>query len=221
MQAAVNHEAHSSRRAAILEAAEAVFAESGYDRARLDDVASRVGIRRASLLYHFHDKSSLYAAVTASMGHALGTRFRQVLDEGGSPGARLERTVDAWLDYVSTRPTMIRIMLRELADGASEHARPFAEQAVGTLKALHAVIDEGQASGALLPADGLRVVSAILGASTFLTLYGAVLGAARSDLPLAALADRAEHRALLIAMFRKFLGTQPTSPLEALPATDR
>ncbi|MGH7287017.1 MAG: TetR family transcriptional regulator, partial [Myxococcota bacterium] len=47
-------------RAAILAAAEAVFAERGFAAARLEDVAARVGIRRASIVYHFRDKRELY-----------------------------------------------------------------------------------------------------------------------------------------------------------------
>jgi TetR/AcrR family transcriptional regulator len=214
VQAAVNQDVHQSRRGAILEAAESVFAEAGYDRARLEDVALRVGIRRASLFHHFPDKGSLYEAVTASMGHDLATRFRRALDSDGSPGARLERTVDEWLDYLTERPTFVRIVLRELADGASEHARPFAEQALTVLAALRAVIDEGQ------PADGLQVLSASLGASTFLTLYGAVLGTGASDVG-PTLANREQHRALLIAMFRNFLGTHRTGPGPETHATDR
>ena len=212
MQAAVNHEVHQSRRETILEAAEIVFADHGYDRARLEDVASRVGIRRASLLYHFKDKSSLYRAVTESMGGDLAARIRRALDAGGSPGVRLERTIDEWLDYVAARPTFVRILLRELADGATEHARPFAEQALAVLAEVRGVVDEGQASGVLLPADGVQVMSATLGASAFLMLYGAVLGSAGADVgPI--LASREQHRALLIAMFRNFLGTNQTVPV--------
>jgi TetR/AcrR family transcriptional regulator len=220
VHAAVNQDVHQSRRSAILEAAESVFAEAGYDRARLEDVASRVGIRRASLFHHFPDKGSLYAAVTASMGQDLANRFRRVLRGEGSPGARLERTIDEWLDYLVERPTFVRIMLRELADGASEHARSFAEQALAVLAELRAVIDEGQSAGILLPADGLQVLSASLGASTFLTFYGAVLGSGEPEVN-PTLANRDQHRALLIAMFRNFLGTHRTGPGPETDATDR
>jgi TetR/AcrR family transcriptional regulator len=43
-------------RAAILDAAEALFSERGFDATRLEDVAERVGIRRASIVYYFKDK---------------------------------------------------------------------------------------------------------------------------------------------------------------------
>ncbi len=206
MQAAVHHEVQQSRRAAILEAAELEFADAGYDRARLEDVASRVGIRRASLLYHFKDKPSLYAAVTDSMASDIASRFDRSLAVDGSPGARLERSIDAWLDFVASRPTFVRILLRELADGATEHARPFGTHALRVLGSLLAVIREGQATGALLSTDGLQVLSAILGSSAFLTLHGPVLVSGGANVG-AVLATRAQQRELLTSMLRTFLET--------------
>ena len=46
-------------RAAILAAAEALFAERGVAETRLEDVAAAVGIRRASIVYYFAGKSQL------------------------------------------------------------------------------------------------------------------------------------------------------------------
>ena len=46
-------------RAAILEAAERLFARRGYAATRLEDVADAVGLKRAALFYHFRDKTEL------------------------------------------------------------------------------------------------------------------------------------------------------------------
>src|SRR5262249_17953307 len=50
-------------RRAVLRAAEQVFARLGYAGARMEDVAERVGIRRASLVYYYRDKDALYQAL--------------------------------------------------------------------------------------------------------------------------------------------------------------
>ena len=47
----------------ILQAAETEFANRGFARARLEDIAEPVGITRAAIIYHFGDKQALYAAV--------------------------------------------------------------------------------------------------------------------------------------------------------------
>lgn len=51
------------KRAAILEAALAVFAKGGYRAGSLREMASHVGMSEAGLLHHFPNKSALLAAV--------------------------------------------------------------------------------------------------------------------------------------------------------------
>lgn len=53
----------SAKRTAILDAALEVFAESGYRKGSLRDVATRVEMSEAGLLHHFPNKSALLAAV--------------------------------------------------------------------------------------------------------------------------------------------------------------
>lgn len=48
------------RKQAILEAALTVFAERGYEAARLDDVAARAGVAKGTLYLYFKDKEALF-----------------------------------------------------------------------------------------------------------------------------------------------------------------
>lgn len=104
-------------RAAILVAAERLFAERGFDTTRLEDVAAAVGIRRASIVYHFRDKHELYDAVLADALGALLTRLEVALFGKGTFALRIERTVLAWIDGIIARPALARLLLREIADG--------------------------------------------------------------------------------------------------------
>ena len=66
-------------RAAILDAAETLFAERGFAETRLEDVAAAVGIRRASIVYYFADKPALYDAVLADVFDGLLARIEPML----------------------------------------------------------------------------------------------------------------------------------------------
>lgn len=54
-----------ARRAAIVEAASASFAEHGYERASLRDIAARANVTHAALLRHFASKDELLLAALA------------------------------------------------------------------------------------------------------------------------------------------------------------
>jgi AcrR family transcriptional regulator len=49
-----------ARRQAILDAALAVFAERGFEAARLEDVAARAGVAKGTLYLYFRDKEALF-----------------------------------------------------------------------------------------------------------------------------------------------------------------
>jgi len=52
-----------ARRQAILKAALAVFAERGFEAARLDDVAARAGVAKGTLYLYFEHKEALFEAL--------------------------------------------------------------------------------------------------------------------------------------------------------------
>jgi AcrR family transcriptional regulator len=58
--------AAAARRAAILDAALHVFAEHGYESARLDEVAARAGVAKGTLYLYFKDKEDLFEAMVRS-----------------------------------------------------------------------------------------------------------------------------------------------------------
>jgi TetR/AcrR family transcriptional regulator len=130
--------AHGARaektRAAVLEAAEALFAERGFEATRLEDIAERVGIRRASIVYYFKDKREIYDAVLAGVFGDLHRALARVLEPDEPLPARIEAAVSAFADYVGARPTLARILLREVANATPEsraallaHTRPFTD----------------------------------------------------------------------------------------------
>jgi len=119
-------------RRAILTAAEGLFAERGFAATRLEDVAEAVGIRRASIVYHFRDKAALYDAVLADVLGALRDRLEPCLLASGPLARRAEAAVAAWVDFVAERHAFARLLLREVADAGPgrmppllRHIRPF------------------------------------------------------------------------------------------------
>jgi TetR/AcrR family transcriptional regulator len=148
-------------RAEIVAAAERHFAERGFQAARLDDIATEVGIRRAAIFYYFKDKQELYAAM---LDEVFGN-WAVALPTGGSAAERLEATLISWIDYMTQRPSVARLILRETANAQPGVISQFVRSASAPLQWFRAVIDEGTASGELKP---------IIEPYRFISLMGAI-----------------------------------------------
>ena len=154
-------------REAILEVAERIFAEKGYAAARLEDVAEHVGIRRASIVYHFRDKSELYGAVLDRLCQGLLRLVSPPLDGPGPLAQRIEGAVSAFVDYVAQRPTAARILLREIADGSPEQPPEFLRHLESFRALVARVMQAGRAMPRYPKADPIRIASAIAGTTVF------------------------------------------------------
>lgn len=166
-------------RAAILTAAEAVFAEKGFAAARLEDVAAQVDIRRASLVYYFRDKRALYEAVLDDLLGELLRRYRAVLDVPDGPGDKLERIARVWAAYVVERPALSRIVLREAAESSPSVSAVFANRMRPIAEAVVGLLLDGQRRGVFAPGDPLMIVMTIAGATIFHESFARVLDPGR------------------------------------------
>jgi len=68
---APKHQPPDIRRAQILEAAAAVWAEKGYHATRIDDIAERAGLSKGAVYHHFDSKVDVFTALAEKMTDEL------------------------------------------------------------------------------------------------------------------------------------------------------
>ncbi len=83
-------------RAAILAAAEEVFAARGLHRARMESIAARAGVAVGTLYNHFQDREALLSALIRSRRQSLLDRVDRAL--ASAEGAPFERGLQALLE---------------------------------------------------------------------------------------------------------------------------
>ena len=121
-----SHDAEGAREA-ILSAAEQVFAEHGFDGARVDAIAETAGYNKSLLFQYFGDKLGLYAAVNKRIDREL-TEFQahilvplledeSIASDAYKFKAFLETVIGALFDYMLEHPRIMRIILWEQAEG--------------------------------------------------------------------------------------------------------
>ncbi|NEA98706.1 TetR/AcrR family transcriptional regulator [Streptomyces sp. SID13726] len=138
-----------ARRAEIVRAARDSFAEKGFAKASLRDIAERAGITHAGLLHHFRSKDELLAAVLADRD---AEEWRQGLAEVDHP-ARLGPYLGALLRHHQKAPELMRLWI-ELAAAASRPGHPAHSYFVERYERGRALFSEGLSAGAAR--SGLR-----------------------------------------------------------------
>jgi TetR/AcrR family transcriptional regulator len=156
-------------RAAILAAAERLFARRGYAGTRLKDVAEAVGVKQAALFYHFPDKQTLYDAVIDDAFGGLVARLDEAFSVPSPIASRIERAVEAWVDAIVARPALARLILRYAAEAEERPAQSLFPAAERLLRRGWSLFEQGRASGELQPLhdDPFHSASALIGATVF------------------------------------------------------
>lgn len=157
-------------RARILSCAESLFAERGFAGTSLYAIAESAGMHTPGICYYFKTKEALYRGVMASAMSVVEERTHEALTSRASPRQRLLRAIDAWVDVLVERPTLIRLLLHEAAN-PNPTGLPSPERGPG-VRAYDAV---ERAFRDLLPdvhPDDARHFESTIGASTLFFLAG-------------------------------------------------
>jgi len=154
----------------ILDAAEEIFARDGYDAARMEDIASAVGIQRAGLFYYFKDKSALYQAMLDTVLSELLAKMTAELDQELPLLEQVENCAVAWVDFVWRRPGFARIVLREGAKTSSFNREELAKFARPIMELLQRLLEDAQQQGISQgpTVDVLHVASTLAGSTVFM-----------------------------------------------------
>ena len=101
----------------ILDAAERLFAEQGYELTSLSDVGREAGLSRATPGYFFGSKAELHRAVLERCfeeGREAVRRGRdRALASGESAEVILAGAVSDYIDFVGARPHFVKLIQRE------------------------------------------------------------------------------------------------------------
>lgn len=211
-------------REAILEAAQIVFAEHGFDGARVDTIAQVSGYDKKLLFHYFGDKLGLYTEVLKQADRELNTLLTGMLIPwlasetlmSQTQGLRtfLETLVRTTFDHLAKHPHFLRILTWEMAEGWQMYTQIASRFSSEESSQFERLFQEAQNAG-LLRSDFSPTIQLILilhlcqSYLASLTLYQTVLPG--SDLSSAAMLARArEHLVTLVVagmMSDPLLGT--------------
>ena len=151
------------RKEEILDVATRLFAERGYEGTSMNDVAERVGMRKASLFYHFATKDALYEAVLDRLIASLQVSLDAVYTSSGTYPDRLDAVTETMVSTLGSHPYAARLLLREAMDWGPVIRGKLLERIMLVLEAGSAWVAAGQESGAFVEGDAKQLVLSALG----------------------------------------------------------
>jgi len=114
----------------ILDAAESLFADRGFEGTALRDVAARVGIRTPSLYNHFPSKEALYSAVLERVVEPVLALLSEIVQSPPRERPDSRQVVARVMALLARRPDLPRLVVHE-ALGGGQHLRPLLQKVVG------------------------------------------------------------------------------------------
>ena len=151
----------ATTRAAVLRSARTLFAQQGYARTGLDEVARAAGVTRGALYHHFQTKADLFEAVVDLVDADL---YQQVISVAAGEGTAVDwvrRAAQAYI-AVSVRSPDVRIAADAVAVLSPEAYRRIS--AARCLPIAELAAEAATVDGASLPGDPWVLAAMLLGA---------------------------------------------------------
>ena len=170
----------ADRKAELLQAAEALFVERGFDDTRMVDIAERAGVAKGLVYWYFENKDALFREIIAD----VRDRLRQAMANAttahaGDPLKVIELGVIEAVRFIAEHHRMFSL-IRDVAGFSDAHAESAQTHAADTAR----VIAEGQRRGVIRTDDDPLVMAMFN--SGVVTQAVAAIAAGTTDIETAA-----------------------------------
>ena len=116
MRTTQRSQAKESRRQALLDAAAALFAESGFNRVSLEDLGAAAGVSGPAVYRHFPGKQAVLGELLLSVSRDLLDGGRDVVRDSADATEALRRLVEFHVDFALKNPDVIRVQDRDFSN---------------------------------------------------------------------------------------------------------
>lgn len=155
----------------ILDVAERIFSELGYDGASTRAISGEAGVNMAMLNYYFGSKEGLYLAIFERKISAFRTLLQNIGNDGSiSAWDKMERCIDNYVDRIINNSCFQKLINRELSlNKRSEITDKMASILMTNVYEFKKIIQDGIDSGQFYSdVDQELVVMSIFGTKNYI-----------------------------------------------------
>jgi len=157
----------ANTRAAILRAAEAVFARDGLAGARTAAIAQKAGVNKAMLYYYFKSKEALYEAVIEEHFSEFSRQSVALLTQPGPADDILLRYVGLHFDWMCLHHGSACLYHQVMTSGAPLARQLVKRHFITRSQAIGALIERGMKEGVFRKADVFQTAISLIALIVF------------------------------------------------------
>lgn len=132
----------------ILEVAEELFAEKGFDGTSIRDISKVAKINVAMVSYYFGSKEKLLESLILHKTSGLKEQLVHLIDENLEPFDKINKLIALYINRINCNRGIYRVLHFELASKKRVlEIQSFSDIKKANLKSLELIIQEGQAKG--------------------------------------------------------------------------
>jgi len=133
------------KRVHILETAETLFAEHGYEGTSVRKLARKAHINVAMISYYFGSKEKLFQALMEYRAGASHEQLKELNQEASDPLIKIEKLVDLYVDKIFDNHRFHKILQREIAlQQRSKMHDVIVDILMGNMNEIRKIIEDGQ-----------------------------------------------------------------------------
>ncbi|GGA46798.1 TetR family transcriptional regulator [Kroppenstedtia guangzhouensis] len=181
----------------IFQSAVEVFAHSGFERAKMDEIARRAGVAKGTIYYHFKGKEELFVALMNDGMERIMDQLRRRMEVTEDPVHQLEGLLEGLVEYLYHNGTFAKLLISE-SWGSIERQHEFRARLRELVELIEDVLGRGGARGCFLPVKGHDTAVAIFGAASVAVLQDLFRDPDEKPAPEERIGEMADHLKQLI-----------------------
>ena len=154
-------------REALLAAGSEVFADVGFDGARVGSIAERAGVNAALINYYFGGKAGLYRAILDETLTAVADELKPLRSSARPADERLRELIGSFAAIATRRPAFPTMVLREALSGGVHLEGDLFDRFLEVFRTVQEIVEQGVREGTFRPVDPLLTHLGLVGGLVF------------------------------------------------------
>lgn len=151
----------------IIQTATQMFADRGFEGTIMDELAEQAQVNKASIYYHFGDKSKLFVACMESLFENVIESMIQAMDNEKQPVKKVQAYIQCFAQQAYSNPELPAVMMREIASGGLNLPSGIHQEMRRIVLKLRGVLDQGVELDQFKAVDALTLHLMVVGSIAF------------------------------------------------------